>query len=884
MPKTFKKYILTSDKIAVILHLYYTEQLPYFLEKLKSLEGQDYDLFITLVKDDAQIKNQIKAFNPTARIFVVENSGYDVWPFIFVINQINLADYSYIIKVHSKNITPGHENPVLNGICVKRGHWQNCLVNALIKNQPTLVANIKRFKRDKKLGMLGSRIALVSHKDYYVELLGNIDFILSKLGIKQRQKIKFVAGTMFMARSDIFKILQNKFTAQDFVPTDKNIKCGTLAHGMERVFGIITREQGFKVCGVGNFVFFLRKAAKYLFREHTSLRGNYRIKILGMPIYGKSLLTKEEKLLLKSKLFDTRFYYDRYIANDRTAGFPVRHYLNEGWKLGNNPGKQFDGNAYLQNYEDVKNANVNPLLHYILHGKRENRNIVNNMVLRIGDFICEGKYFALVVTNSGVALDFKIAINGALIKPCQDYSWLKGKNHIDILMDFLKRQRNQNYCIFKIPREQIKNNTKIEFLTQTGVKIKIMASRGYSISFQDIGNNLMCRIINDTLLIETKKTQFFRILVSKNYSLKDKILILRIICRSSNKFIFCEKETTMSDNSWELFRYSVARGKAAYFITNNKNPTNTDKNLHKRILQKNSKRHLKVLLSCNTIVFNTNYCFALHKDLKDIHYNFISTKWVYAPHGITAGHNDCVENSPYNFLSTKNSIILAGAKPEKEKFLFMGYEKVYLTGHPRFDKWSAGKVNDDEIVIFFTHRYNLNNNHDAFINSIYYKEIIKLLNFLLKHLPNKKINYCFHDAMMTKNNTALKQGFLAGQSIKFIDIPSGPQEFNAAFKQARYMITDISSVSFDFAYAQGKISIAYLPDGFLENHLLIDNAKFTDMFLGVITKEPQEVLSTLSGDIIAENLNQKRESFFAYLDENNCKRCFDILIGVKDYV
>ena len=68
-------------KLAVHLHLYYTEQLPEILKYLRNLNKIEYDLFVTIVKDDQNVITQLKTFNPQAKIWVVENRGYDIGPF-----------------------------------------------------------------------------------------------------------------------------------------------------------------------------------------------------------------------------------------------------------------------------------------------------------------------------------------------------------------------------------------------------------------------------------------------------------------------------------------------------------------------------------------------------------------------------------------------------------------------------------------------------------------------------------------------------------------------------------------------------------------------------------------------------------------------------------
>lgn len=82
---------------------------------------------------------------------------------------------------------------------------------------------------------------------------------------------------------------------------------------------------------------------------------------------------KDYCLIKNSKLFDEKYYLDKY--NDvKQAGIdPIIHYLKFGWVEGRLCSDVFDGNEYLILNPDVKRAKVNPLLHYEKLGKRENR-------------------------------------------------------------------------------------------------------------------------------------------------------------------------------------------------------------------------------------------------------------------------------------------------------------------------------------------------------------------------------------------------------------------------------------------------------------------------------------------------------------------------------
>ena len=92
---------MQNKKILVHLHLYYQNQLNYFIKKLKNITCE-FDLIVTLANENPKITEKIKQFKPNAKILVVENLGYDVYPFIQVINEAELKNYDYILKIHTK--------------------------------------------------------------------------------------------------------------------------------------------------------------------------------------------------------------------------------------------------------------------------------------------------------------------------------------------------------------------------------------------------------------------------------------------------------------------------------------------------------------------------------------------------------------------------------------------------------------------------------------------------------------------------------------------------------------------------------------------------------------------------------------------------------------
>ena len=78
-------------------------------------------------------------------------------------------------------------------------------------------------------------------------------------------------------------------------------------------------------------------------------------------------------LMLKhSTFFDSKYYKQE---NPEISGDLAKHYYYFGYKEGRNPSEKFDNDYYLDVNKDVKDAGINPLIHYIKNGKKENRKI-----------------------------------------------------------------------------------------------------------------------------------------------------------------------------------------------------------------------------------------------------------------------------------------------------------------------------------------------------------------------------------------------------------------------------------------------------------------------------------------------------------------------------
>ena len=89
--------------------------------------------------------------------------------------------------------------------------------------------------------------------------------------------------------------------------------------------------------------------------------------------YKSVKLLKWKRLIKNSGLFDEKYYLFTYPDVREADMEPIFHYIKVGSDEGRNPSNEFDTRFYLQNNTDVNPKKINPLVHYILFGKKEKR-------------------------------------------------------------------------------------------------------------------------------------------------------------------------------------------------------------------------------------------------------------------------------------------------------------------------------------------------------------------------------------------------------------------------------------------------------------------------------------------------------------------------------
>lgn len=276
--------------LAVHLHLHYLEQLDEVLAKLGNLQGIDYDLFVTVTGHNPEVVSKITAFNPQAQIWEVENRGYDIGPFVEFLHRINLNDYEYVLKLHTKS-KHSRNYTHLNNMRFDNALWGRVLWDSLLASPKRVQKNLEMLK-DPQTGMLASKYCINSEECNYKKMLSSINQQLKKMHLPETESPEFVAGSMFYVKATLLKPLLN-LQMSDFAETDGRIKEGTLAHVVERVIGTAVEEQGYKIAGVNDWYphFLCVKTAlkRFMYQRKITASNKLLIKVFKLPIYSKKL-------------------------------------------------------------------------------------------------------------------------------------------------------------------------------------------------------------------------------------------------------------------------------------------------------------------------------------------------------------------------------------------------------------------------------------------------------------------------------------------------------------------------------------------------------------------------------------------------------------------
>ena len=235
-------------RLLVHFHLYYEDQLPFFLDRMGNINGCKWDLYVTYSKITYEARDLILSTFPEAHLMEVENVGFDIWPFVKLLQSVDIGRYDYVLKLHTK--CNSAKKTKWRGIRIDGSVWRDRLVDALLENRTVFSRLLERLHKDVRAGLFCHRMFLIPADSPFPEDNEALAEEMSNLCISVTDT-RFCAGTIFLARMAPFSLIKDAgLTVERFSSPSVSHGSGTLAHVYERIFSYAVKTAGYRLIPV----------------------------------------------------------------------------------------------------------------------------------------------------------------------------------------------------------------------------------------------------------------------------------------------------------------------------------------------------------------------------------------------------------------------------------------------------------------------------------------------------------------------------------------------------------------------------------------------------------------------------------------------------------
>lgn len=229
-----------NKKIAVNVHMFYTEILDETIENLNEMP-YDFDCYFTTnTEEKAEIIRTRVAENCKCAKCVVdvcENRGRDVAPFIMQMRDV-IDEYDYICHIHSKRtVTADHGND-----------WRRYIFKNMFGSKEYLKRLFHVFEQNADIGIIFPET--FAPLEYQACWGGNLEgcgslFNAMGLNFNPPQNVVFPVGNMFWAKTQAVRAMFKFPLELTYFPEEDHQVNITLAHCIERSWVLVAKEYGF---------------------------------------------------------------------------------------------------------------------------------------------------------------------------------------------------------------------------------------------------------------------------------------------------------------------------------------------------------------------------------------------------------------------------------------------------------------------------------------------------------------------------------------------------------------------------------------------------------------------------------------------------------------
>ena len=236
----------SPSRIAAVVHVFHGELWPELAERLRTIP-EKFDLFCTVVDrpENKGLAEQIGDEFERSQVSAIPNHGRDLFPFVWLLESGALDDYEAICKIHTKksqHLQAGEQ-------------WRQHLARGILPSQEKTEKLVARFLADRTLGMVTAPGQVIEGIEWWDINRYRLEELLRRANLRVApESVRFAAGSMYWVKPNALRrVRELHLTAYDFEPEDGQTD-GTMAHLMERAFGVLTESGGYRLTDAGQMM------------------------------------------------------------------------------------------------------------------------------------------------------------------------------------------------------------------------------------------------------------------------------------------------------------------------------------------------------------------------------------------------------------------------------------------------------------------------------------------------------------------------------------------------------------------------------------------------------------------------------------------------------
>lgn len=366
-----------------------------------------------------------------------------------------------------------------------------------------------------------------------------------------------------------------------------------------------------------------------------------------------------------------------------------------------------------------------------------------------------------------------------------------------------------------------------------------------------------------------------------------KEIIQKRLEKRQAQWVFLDRINMADDNAEHLFKYALKQDDEIekYFILPKSSRDYERLSEFGTVIDAFSEKHIELMFTADMIISSGADDIIWNPLGEDSKYfsGLMTAKRIFLQHGVTKDNL-----SGWLAKSAKNLRVFLTTSPyESRSILTGGYgyssNEVLELGFPRFDNLKDNREKYIAYMPTWNNRYSMMINGKAAYNPNFKKtDLFEEIQSVLNSKQLMSIMHNFGYKLWFKPHPNLQK------QINDFDIPEEvelvPDEYSYQdiFSKASALITDYSSVFFDFAYLKKPVIYFHMRT----NHLNEGYFNYETMGFGEIATDIKSLTNSietcLKNECKMQDVFEKRiDQFFTYIDKDNCKRVYNFLSSLQ---